>query len=98
MSGGQEGEPDVAPKPATAFGVTGIQPEAGLFEVRTLEPGSVLSLTEDRYARVLENPHDGVWLICEMLDADRHETGQIEPVMCYDIVGLEERGSIDGAG
>jgi hypothetical protein len=81
-------------QPSAGFGVTGKQPESE-FEVRTLEEGSVLELADGRFARVADNPHDGVWLVCDILDAQGGEVGQTEPVMCYDLVGLVRRGPAD---
>jgi hypothetical protein len=74
------------------FGVTGKQPESE-FEFRTIEEGSVLELTDGRFARIADNPHDGVWLICDLLDAEGNDLGETEPVMCYDVVALVSRGT-----
>ena len=81
-------------QPRTSFGVTGRQPESD-FEVRTLEEGSVLELADGRLARVADNPHDGVWLVCDILDVDGAEVGETEAVMCYDLVSLVRRGPAD---
>jgi hypothetical protein len=81
-------------QPRTGFGVTGKQPESE-FEFRTLEAGSVLELVDGRFARVADNPHDGVWLVCDIVDSEEAELGETETVMCYDVVGLVRRGPSD---
>jgi len=79
--------PEVPPR----FGVTGRQPEAE-FEIRTLPGGSLLRLGDGRQARVVDNPHDGVWLICEIIADDGQTVDDVETVMCYDVAELVEKG------
>ncbi len=56
------------------------------FEVRTLAPGAWLELAEGRTVEVVDNPRDGVWVICQDVDPQTGEvSGDIEPVLCYDM-------------
>jgi hypothetical protein len=77
-------------KPAS-FGVIGAQPEDE-FEVRTLPDGSLIELVDGRVARVTDNPHDGVWLVCEFVDEHEDVQGDAETVLCYDIARLVRSG------
>lgn len=82
------------PDRPTGFGVNGLQPES-VFEMRTLEEGSILKLADGRTARVLDNPHDGVWLVCEAIDVEELAVEDAETVLCYDIAALIRRGGPD---
>jgi hypothetical protein len=79
------------PQPPGGFGVTGTQPESQ-FEVRTLPEDSVLELVDGRQVRLTDNPHDGVWLVCEFLDEKGAGTGDVETVMCYDLARVVTMG------
>jgi len=48
------------------------------FEVRTLEPGTRMELRDGSIVTVVENPHDGVWVVCQGV------SGDIEPIWFYD--------------
>jgi hypothetical protein len=50
------------------------------FEVRTLVPGTYMELRDGAVVRVVENPNDGMWVLCEGSD------GEIVPVFCFDFV------------
>jgi hypothetical protein len=57
------------------------------FEVRTLTPGTRMELRDGSQVTVVENPQDGIWVICE------DESGNLEPTFCFDfarVMGTEK--------
>ena len=58
-----------------------------------LTPGTRLKTHEGAVVELVENPRDGVWLICKTLEnaADPDSVSEVEqPVFAQDIVGLAE--------
>jgi hypothetical protein len=58
-----------------------------------LQPGTRVRLANDAIAEVVENPQDGIWVICRYLthpsDRSLTEGGVEQPVFAQDIVAVE---------
>jgi len=54
------------------------------FDVRTLGKDLTIELTDGRRARVVDNPQDGMWIVCQFID-DRGFSVGTEPVFCSDV-------------
>jgi hypothetical protein len=62
------------------------------FNVREVPVGATVRLTNDATAEVIDNPRDGMWLLCRYLTSpdDPDKVGETEPVFVQDVAGLEE--------
>lgn len=66
---------------------------ANTLNVIGLLPGTHLQTTDGCIVEVLENPEDGVWLICRTLSDPARPNGGFddkEPVFAQDIAGLAD--------
>lgn len=64
----------------------------GGFNVREVPVGATVRLTNDATAEVIDNPRDGMWLLCRYLTSpdDPAKIGETEPVFVHDVAGVEE--------
>lgn len=57
-----------------------------------IQPGMRLTTLSGDCVEVVENPQDGIWLLCRTVppeaSADTPSTGPVEPVFAQDIEGL----------
>ena len=63
-----------------------------LFNLRQLEPGMIVSLTNGATAKVVSNPQDGTWIFARYLTypEDPSQEGVEEMVFAQDIVSVLE--------
>ncbi len=62
------------------------------FNVREVPVGATVRLTNYATAEVIDNPRDGMWLLCRYLTSpdDPDKVGETEPVFVQDVAGLQE--------
>jgi hypothetical protein len=62
------------------------------FNVREVPVGATVRLSNDATAEVIDNPRDGMWLLCRYLTSpdDPDKVGETEPVFVHDVAGMEE--------
>lgn len=66
--------------------------QRAILNVREVEPGARVSLTDGSIVEVVENPKDGMWLICRYVSSpdDPDKAGTMEEVFAQDVTGLAE--------
>jgi hypothetical protein len=60
------------------------------FNAREVPPGATIRLANEATAEVIDNPRDGIWLICRYLSSpdDPDQVGQTEPVFVHDVAEI----------
>ncbi len=60
----------------------------GNLNLREVPPGATIRLVDGATAEVLDNPKDGMWLICRYLSSpsDPAREGAQEPVFAHDVL------------
>ena len=73
------------------FEIVGAQPESAGIDFNKLKPGTKVSLANGAEAEIVANPRDGYWIIVRYLSSpqDPSLVGKEEPVMYYDLTGVE---------
>jgi len=66
--------------------------QRAVLNLRNIELGSTVLIADESTAEVVENPMDGMWLICRYLTspADPAKVGAIDEVFAQDILGILE--------
>jgi hypothetical protein len=68
-------------------------PRAGAgFNAREVRAGATIRLVNDATAEVIDNPRDGMWLLCRYLTSpdNPEQVGETEPVFVHDVVEVLE--------
>jgi hypothetical protein len=67
-------------------------PDRGSFNAREVPVGATIRLTNDATAEVIDNPQDGMWLLCRYLSSpdDPGQEGVTELVFVQNVVGVVE--------
>jgi len=62
--------------------------------VRTLAPGTRITLADGAVAEIVSNPADGVWLFARYLESPRDPTlvGQEEMIFAQDVIEVRADG------
>jgi hypothetical protein len=62
----------------------------GVLNLREVEPGVTIQLKDGATAEVIDNPRDGMWLICRYLATpdDPAKTGTVEEIFVQDVAGV----------
>ena len=63
---------------------------SGIINLRLLEPGTIISLSDGSTAEVVSNPLDGVWVFARYLSAphDPSVVGTEEMIFAQDVVEI----------
>jgi hypothetical protein len=67
------------------------QPSANQpLNLRTVEVGARVKLGDDTIAEVVDNPRDGMWLLCRILESpdDPSLVGSTDSIFVHDVVEL----------
>ncbi len=66
---------------------------AGGFNAREVPVGATIRLKSDATAEVVDNPRDGMWLLCRYISSpdEPEKVGETEPVFVYDVAGVVEK-------
>ena len=67
---------------------------ADAINIRTLAPGTRITLLDGATAEVVDNPADGVWVFARYLSSPRDAAlvGQEEMIFAQDIVAADQTG------
>ena len=65
---------------------------SGGFNAREVRPGATIRLVNDATAEVIDNPRDGMWLLCRYLTSPDNpgQVGETEPVFVHDVAEVLE--------
>ena len=63
-----------------------------IINIRTLEPGTRIALSDGSTAKVVSNPHDGVWVFVQYLSSPKDPSivGTEDMVFAQDVVDVLE--------
>ncbi len=67
-------------------------PPTGGFNAREVPAGATIRLMNDATVEVVDNPRDGMWLLCRYLTSpdDPDQVGETEPVFVHDVAEVLE--------
>ena len=67
---------------------------ADAINIRTLAPGTRLTLLDGATAEIVDNPADGVWVFARFLSSPRDAAlvGQEEMIFAQDIIAADQTG------